>query len=104
MKYAKEIREKCLYLTKSRKNTAAKLPNKNQPNCQTKYSQITKQNTAKLPNYIKKPSDFQLFILPLQHNQIRIKKIAEYKKRIADKILQEKLEALGAVLFIRRNQ
>ena len=47
-----------------------------------------------MPNRIKK-------VLEIQINEVYLQKVhfMEYKSRIADQLLRDKLEAMGAVLF-----
>lgn len=77
------------------------------PNCQTKLRQIAKRKCAKLPNKFGNSFVFQRNSVSLQLEsnfdflgmENEGKGGSGYRERIADQLLREKLEAMGAVLI-----
>ena len=82
-----------------------KSPNETSTNHRTEFLQITERNSYKSPNGHNKSQDlyirtcwisviFRIFAQQTKHMGIK-----EYKQRIADSLLKDKLEAFGAVLI-----
>lgn len=70
----------------------AKTLNKYKPNCRTKIRQIAERKYAKTPKGVDKTNKFGYTYV----KEVII--MNEYKKRIADKIIEKKLKGKGAVL------